>query len=301
MAFNVKHRPKEFSEFFGNVPTIKSLDGVLKSRDKPHAFFFSGPSGCGKTTLARIIVNKLGCNLNDLHEINMGNNRGIDTAREIINGVYFMPLYGDVKVYLLDECHKSTLDFQNALLKIVEEPPAHVYFIFCTTEPDKVIETIKNRCACYSVSKLSPKRIKKLITSVCEKENIDLDEDQIKEIAKISLGLPRQAVLILEQIKDLPSEDIIEAIQSYTEKDKTDIKRLCRALLEKKNWKIISKIISGLDVEPETIRRAVLGYMSAVLLNKNEIQAVVVIENFADNFYSSGKAGLVLACYESIT
>jgi DNA polymerase III subunit gamma/tau len=300
MALNIKYRPKTFKQFFGNSPTVKSLQGILEKEEKPHAFFLSGPSGCGKTTLSRIIANELECNENDLHEINMSNNRGIDTARDIISKAFFKPLYGKTKVYLLDESHRATVDFQNALLKIVEEPPEHAYFIFCTTEPEKIIETIKNRCACYQVALLPLKRIKKLLEYVCEKEKISIGEKHLKQISIASAGSPRQALLILEQVRNLEPENISKSIRSYAEKDKADIKKLCQALLQKKSWKIVSAVIKNIEAEPETIRRAVLGYMSAVMLNLENEQAVIVIENFANNFYDSGKAGLVLACYESI-
>ncbi|MGD8707128.1 MAG: AAA family ATPase [Nitrosopumilaceae archaeon] len=300
MALDKKYRPGNWDDFYGNIPTVKSLKAVISKDDPPHSYFFSGPPGCGKTTLARILTNELECHVNDLREINMGNNRGIDTAREIINNVYFQPMYGKTKVYLLDEVHKSTSEFQNAMLKIVEEPPEHVYFVFCTTEPERVINTIKSRCACYSVSLLPEKRIKKLLFSICEKENIELKEEYFDEIAKASAGSPRQALIILDQVKGVEEKYITKSIQKYSDRDAVDVKKLCRALLERRNWKVISKIIKGIEAEPETVRRAVLGYMAAVALNNSNSQAFIVIDNFQDNFFDSGKAGLVLACYSSL-
>lgn len=300
MAFNLKYRPQTFKEFMGNSATVRSLQAVLQTKEKPNAYFFSGPSGCGKTTLARIIAKELDCNENDIREYNMSNNRGIDTAREIISNLPFRPLYGQTKVYILDEVHKATPEFQNALLKAVEEPPEHAFFIFCTTEPNKVIKTIKNRCACFELYSLSVKTLMKIISSIADKEKIKLEEKHIKQIANVAHGSPRQATIILEQVKGIDTKHIMKFIKSYQADDERETIELCRALLNRNSWKTISPILKNMKAEPETIRRAILGYMSAVLLNGINEQAIIVIEAFSDNFYDSGKAGLILACYESI-
>jgi DNA polymerase III subunit gamma/tau len=300
MAFNLKYRPQNFDEFIGNSATVRSLKVVLQTKEKPNAYFFSGPSGCGKTTLARIIAKELECHENDIREYNMSNNRGIDTAREIISNLPFRPLYGQTKVYILDEIHKATAEFQNALLKAVEEPPEHVFFIFCTTEPNKVIKTIKNRCACFELYSLSCKVLMKIISAIADKEKIKLEEKHIKQIAKVANGSPRQATIILEQVKGVHTKHLMKSIKSYQADEERETIELCRALLNRNSWKTISPIIKNMKAEPESIRRAVLGYMSSVMLSGVNEQAIIVIEAFADNFYDSGKAGLILACYESI-
>lgn len=297
MASNIKFRPKDFDEFIGNKETVESLQAVLK--DPPHLFMFTGPSGCGKTTLARIISNKLGCADFDFKEINISDNRGIDTARDIIQTAYLKPMAGKTKVYMLEECHKATVEFQNAMLKIFEEPPSFVYFILTTTEPKKLIDTIHSRASTFSVNPLNPKRIKRIIDTVSEKEKITISSEVIEKIIKDCDGSPRKALVMYDQIKGLNKEAQLAAVLSI-EKNERAVIDLCRALLEKKSWNIISGILKGLDEEPEKIRRAVLGYASSILLNKDSKQAALIIDCFKDNYYDSGKAGLVYSCYQVI-
>ena len=155
MPLHIDYRPADFDEILGNEETIKSIKSILaRDEDRPHAWMFVGPSGCGKTTLARIVSAALGCppkinkaaNL-DFQEINTSDMRGIDTAREILKTMNFAPVNtaSKCRVYILDECHQATKDFQNSLLKALEDTPDHVYFLLCTTDPSKLLKTIKNR------------------------------------------------------------------------------------------------------------------------------------------------------------
>jgi len=123
---HIDYRPKTLKEMEGNRSTVDSLQAVLsRESDIPHAFLFSGSAGCGKTSLGRIVASELGCAPADFREIDTADFRGIDTIREIKNQARLKPLAGKVRVWLLDEFHKSTADAQNALLKILEEPPSH--------------------------------------------------------------------------------------------------------------------------------------------------------------------------------
>ena len=130
MPLHLDYRPKNLEELFGNKTTVNSLDAIIKREDDiPHAFLFAGPSGCGKTTLARIVAGALEVSDRDFVEINAANNRGIETARDILRTMGFKPVSGPVRVYLLDEVHMGTRDFQTALLKALEDTPSHVYFL----------------------------------------------------------------------------------------------------------------------------------------------------------------------------
>lgn len=297
MASNIRYRPKDFNEVVGNKETIESLQAILS--DPPHVFLFSGQAGCGKTTLARIVSDKLGCSEFDFKEINISDNRGIDTARDIIQSAHLKPMSGKVKVYLLDEVHKSTNDFQNALLKILEEPPSFVYFILCTTEPEKLIKTVRDRASMFSVSPLNSKKIKRIIDMICEKENIVISDEVIEKISQDSDGSPRKALVMFDQIKFLDEKSQMQAVMSIQKNEKTTIE-LCRALLNKSSWSVIADLIKNIDEEPEKIRRAVLGYASSVLLSKDNKQAALMIECFKDNYFDSGKAGLIYSCYQVI-
>lgn len=304
MAYNIEFRPKTFDEIIGNRDTVESLQSLLQQKDPPHTFLFSGLTGCGKTTLARIVANELGCSEYDLMEYNSANSRGIETARDIISQMNYKPLKGNIKIYLLDEVHKLTKDFQDAILKATEEPPNHVYFLMCTTEPEKLLKTLLNRCSRFEVHKLNIKMIMRLLDNVLTPRKIKIGIDVLEKIAEESEGIPRQALIMLQQIIDIKDESkAIKIIQSI----KTDQKQvidLCRALNDMKAWNQIAGIIKSIEAEPESIRRAVLGYFTTIALNAKDkklaLRASMIIENFADNYYDSGKAGLILSAFRSV-
>lgn len=299
---HIKYRPDKFSEMIGNKETVEGVQSLIASKERPHTYLLHGPSGCGKTSLSRIMSKEIGCHPNEIVEINISNNRGIDTARDIIDKTKLRPLYGPCRVYILDEVHKSTNEFQNALLKVLEEPPEHIYFILCTTEPEKLIKTVRNRCSTFSISPLSDKRIVRALEEICEKESLSVDLELLKTIAKESLGSMRSALVILDQVKDLKGDisEIIASVGIVTEENKTVIE-LCRRLSTPKvKWKSVAIVLKNLEEDPEKVRRAVLGYFSSVLLNEENPYAAHVIECFEDPFYNSGKAGLIKSCFMAI-
>jgi DNA polymerase-3 subunit gamma/tau len=306
---HLKYRPTNLEEIVGNKGVISSLKSVLDRKEgTPHAFLFSGPSGCGKTTLARIIKTNLGCSDVDYQEMNVANVRGIDTIREIAQNCTFAPYDGKVKIFLLDEAAKLTNDAQNALLKLLEDTPSHVYFILCTTDPEKLIKTIRTRCTTYQVQSLPDHDIRKLLSYVLKKERVeDFPEKAIAEICKTANGSPRQALVILDAVIDIQNDDeMLNSILDYNFSEKNAVD-LCKALLERQKWSVISGILKALlskDEEDkdadraEKIRYAVLGYMTSVLLSNDNDLAMTIIREFSDPFFNNGKAGLVGACYE---
>lgn len=299
MPLHIDYRPQNFEEIIGNNQTIDSLNSKLKQGDFPHALLFQGPSGCGKTTFARIIKNKLNCSDRDFIEINAANNRGIDTARDILNNIQYKPIDGPVTIIMIDEVGATIKTFQEALLKPLEEAPDHVYFILCTTDPQKLLITLRNRCSIFEVKKLTDKEMSELINWVITDCGVNLPNNIIELIIEQSDGCARQALVILDQIIDLEvdqMEDVIKEIHS----EEAQIKMLCQALLKNERWSEIAKIVKGLTQEPETIRRAVLGYMNVVLLNSGKEQAKIIIDAFLDPYYDSGKAGLTLSCWMSL-
>jgi DNA polymerase III subunit gamma/tau len=297
---NIDYRPVEFSEIVGNKMVVDTLTAFFERKSLPHTLLFTGSAGCGKTTFARIVCNKLDCSEEDTYEINMSNNRGIDTARDIIKNAYLKPMLGKVKVYIFDEVHKATNEFQNAMLKLLEEPPEHLYFILCTTDPSKLLKTVISRCTLFEVNTLGDTKMSKLLEEILLKKKSKLTRPVIQEIIKKAEGVPRDALIILDQVANLKSEEVQISAVKKIKLEESEVIELCRALLEGKKWKIVSGILKNLKAEPEQIRRAVLGYFTKVLLGDNQnnsVQAALVIDAFKGHVYDSGMAGVVLACY----
>ena len=295
----VKHRPKMFKEFYGNENTIKSLRTLCEREDMPHTILFTGPSGCGKTTLARILKSFLKCSDFDFTENNAADFRGIDSVRDILRQMQLAPMNSPCRIWLLDECHQLSKDAQHALLKALEDTPKHVYFILATTEPGKLLPTIKTRCVTFEVSELSFQEMEALLKKVAKSENVEVQQEVIEQIINDSLGSARRALSILDKILNLSPEDMLEAAKQQAANENEAID-LCRLLIGKKQWKDVAKVLQGIEQDPEQVRRVVLGYAQAVLLKSGQLQAYVVLTAFRQPFYDIGKPGLVLACYEAI-
>ncbi len=299
MSFHIDYRPDKLDEVQGNKAIVTTIASMLESNELPHVIMFDGKSGCGKTTLARIIAKELNCQAQDLVEINSSNNRGIDTARDIMSSMKYLPTMGDCRVYIMDEFHQVTKDFSHSMLKALEDTPEHVYFILCTTEPNKLLKTIRNRCHSFTVTPLSSNRMTAYLNTICELEEVEVDKEILKLICEQADGSCRQSLILLEQVINLDDDEQEEFLQKV-KLSENEIIDLCRAIIQKKNWNVIAKILKGIEQEPEKVRYAVLGYCNSVLLNKGDAHTAFIIECFSEPFYNSGKAGLSLACYESV-
>lgn len=299
MEFYKKYRPKAFGTVIGNTETVGSLQNMLERKTLPHSILFHGPSGCGKTTLARILKRELKCNSLDFKELNCSDFRGIDTIRDIIRTMSLAPVGGDYRVWLLDEVHQLSKDGQNATLKMLEDTPNHVYFFLCTTDPQKLIKTIRTRCCEMPVRNLAVDELVKLQKRVKKREELDVSEEVLEDIASSSNGSARTALVLLDKISNLPKGQHETAIEAQLEEMNEAIE-LCRALIKKESWGRITNILKKLKTDPETVRWNVLGYARAVLLKKNSGQAYIVIDCFKEPFYNSKDAGLIAACYEAI-
>lgn len=303
MPLHIDFRPSLLEEVYGNDSIKISLESIFaREKDRPHAYLFSGPSGCGKTTFGRIIASLLKCSEEDLFEYNTANLRGIDTIREIDQNCKYAPMTGGVKVYILDEFHKTTKDFQNAFLKLLEDPPSHVYFVLCTTDPDQVIKTIHTRCTSYQVKPLLNSQMNKLLSDILISEGIeDFPSTVLNKIIEVSEGCPRQALVILDQIIDITDEKVaLNAIASFSG-DAHEIIDICRILIDKKSgskWAQIRIMLKTIDAEPETVRRAILGYFTNALLGTDSNDRIAeILGCFTDSWFNSGKGGMVQALY----
>jgi len=302
MALYHKHRPKTLDDIVGNKTTVLQIRTDFNKKEKPHAVLLVGPTGCGKTTIGRIIANMLDCKGNDLKELNAADWRGIDTIRDIRQQSQYKSLQSPCRVWLLDEAGVLTKDAQNAMLKLLEETPKHVYFILATTDPQKLINTLRGRCAEYSVAPLREAQMVRLLKSIVHKERKEVLESVIDTIVERSQGLPRNALQALGQVIDLPVEKQADAVKSYAETE-TQVKELCRGLFQHGTWQKISRLIKELQEQgedAENIRRAILGYCHYTLLNGDNVRAAIVMEHMIESFYYTGFPGLTFACYSII-
>jgi len=303
MPLHTKYRPSNFKTMIGNEAIIESLQNILErdEEDLTHSYLIDGPHGSGKTTLARIMAKELGAEKMAIHEVDSADFRGIDTIRDLRRKIQLKPLAGNRVVWILDECHKMTPDAQNALLKALEEPPPHVFFFLCTTDPQKLIKTIRSRCTTFSVSTLNETQTLKLLNRVVKRERKKVPEKVLKQIALDSLGHARDALTILDKIIDIKPENMLKLAKKTAAKENKAID-LCRALINGKNWPEVAKIIKGLDADGlEGTRQAVLGYCRNILLKGENNRAFFVMDIFIENnFFNTGMSGLVHACYEII-
>ena len=294
----LKHRPKTLDDIIGNKEIVDILKNQLKEKGNiPKSILFHGPTGCGKTTLGRIIATELGAKGADVKEVDAADFRGIDTIREIRRQSAYKPLESPCRVWILDECHKMSNDAQNALLKALEDTPKHIYYILCTTDPQKLIPTIRGRCSQLQVRQLTDKEMKILLRKVVKAEGETISKEVYDQITQDSQGHPRNALQILEQVLSV-NEDKRMQVAKRTAEVQSEIIQLCRALIQGASWKNVSTILNGLKTEdPEKIRRTVLGYCQAVLLKSENNTAAAIMEEFIEPFYNSGFPGVVFACY----
>jgi DNA polymerase III subunit gamma/tau len=296
----VKYRPQNLDEIIGNDATVIALKNELaKAKDRTHTFLFSGPKGTGKTTTARILAHELQAYSTDFKEVNAARDRGIASIREITSQCHYGPISLDskTKVYLFDEAHGLTKDASEALLKITEDGmPPHVYFIFATTNPEKLLPTLMDRCTVYKFRKLDRPEMMLLLKWVTGEEGITLYSEVIRKILGRAEGFPRKALSLLNQvIKVANKEEALELLEGFSfEEDTLD---LCRALFGPEPWSSVAKILKNLDEDVETVRLSILGYFAQILLNKGDKRAALIMNEFTTPLDRNGKSGLILNCF----
>ena len=223
LALYRRYRPETFAEVIGQDHVTEPLRAALANNRVNHAYLFSGPRGCGKTTSARILARSLNCELApiadpcgecrscvdlarggpgsiDVIEIDAASHGGVDDARDLREKAFFAPVASKYKVYIIDEAHMVTTQGFNALLKLVEEPPPHLRFIFATTEPEKVLPTIRSRTHHYPFRLIPPRLLSSYLSELCEKEGVAIEPAALPLVVRAGAGSARDTLSVLDQL-----------------------------------------------------------------------------------------------------
>lgn len=278
LALYRKYRPATFDDVLGQPETVALLEREIKEKTISHAYLFSGGRGTGKTTVARIFASTIGCNPADLYEMDAASNRGIDDIRALREAVRTMPFESPYKVYIIDEAHALTKDAWNALLKTLEEPPAHVIFIFATTDKDKVPDTIISRCQSFTFRNPTLDELKEFVLDIAKKEKVTLDSPSADIIALFGDGSYRDTLSVLEKVlvgaKNTPLDvDTVSRIVGAPTHDLVNRVLLAIESSDVSDGLSAIRTAKERDVDMEVYLRLILEKMRATLMLRYEKNA----------------------------
>ena len=270
-----KYRPETFADVRDQDHIVSVLEGAIKKGEIPHALLFSGTRGTGKTTLARIFASAIGTKPMDLYEIDAASNRGIDDIRELKEAVHTLPYESEQKVYIIDEVHMLTKEAFNALLKTLEEPPAHVVFILATTEVEKLLDTILSRCQVFTMRSPSRSVLATTVTDVAKKEGFELSPDAADLIAVAANGSFRDALGVTQKVIMASGDKIGDAdeVAAIIGAPKVaTMQALLSALHEKNTDAALTAIATAVatQVDMKLFARVLLEHIRAVMLVRNQ-------------------------------
>jgi DNA polymerase-3 subunit gamma/tau len=307
VPLHLKYRPQAWKEVLGQDQVVRSLEQALK-KSVPHAFLFVGPSGCGKTTLARILAGAVGSSPEGVMEVDGASlvgdagRTGSNAIRQLLENLRYRALAeSPIKFVILDECHALSKAAWQPLLKAVEEPPAHVYWALCTTEVDKVPQTIKTRCQTYNVRSVPPNDLFDYLEKIARKEKLSVDPDIIQACVKESGGSVRQALVNLNATRACADAREAQQLLAGMASNEGDVIKFVKMLVEGRlTWPAAVQHIEALvqTESAESVRLVTVNYTAKVLLGtKDERKAqklLAVLDAFDKPFYGNEKAAPLL-------
>lgn len=299
---HVKYRPTRLEDVLGQDRVTRAIEQTLTGKTAT-SFLFTGPSGCGKTTLARIVAARVGCD--QPREIDAASFTGVDAMRDVARLALFKPLGGGATAIIVDECHRLSGQAWDALLKIIEEPPEGVYWLFCTTVPEKVPKTIQTRCATFNLRELGADELAVLLDEVCGQEGVSPSPGIIDICAERADGSPRQALVFLAKVWECESrKDAAKLLQVADDAEDNPAILLCRALMNGEPWEqLMAAVKSCKGMQAESVRIIVCAYFEKVAVGAKDENskklglALMVLRAFAAPYpgHISGLYPIVLS------
>jgi DNA polymerase III gamma/tau subunit len=298
MSLHTKHRPAKFGDVIGQADAVASLELVLKDK-RAHSFIFTGPSGVGKTTLARILANNLAegqATVANIDEIPAADHTGVDAMRALVTRTLYRAVGASpVKAIIIDEAHRLSGAAWDVLLKPIEEPPKHVFYMFCTTNPGKIPRTILTRCLKFDLKPVAEDLLLDLLGRTARAEKLTVDDEVLEAIAEGAGGSPRQALIYLEQCQYCETANEARRLMRSALQMKEPVD-LARLLIGRRtaDWCAAVKIVHAMEnVDAETVRIVVVNYIAGALArskSSNEARSLLrVLDCFKDVYNSTDK------------
>ncbi len=246
-----RYRPEDFDEVVGHDLVLRGLQRAISQAGPPKSYLFTGVAGLGKTTLARIVAKALEC---EPVEIDAASNSGVDDMRNLVELGNHVSITGaGRRMFIIDECHALSKPAWQAILKMLEEPPDHLFLALCTTELQKVPETIQTRCYHTQLKPIPPGDLEQLLTAVAEAEGWDVDNDVMATVVQAATGQPRKALSMLEAVHDVGSREEVKRVLSLID-DSDPVFELCKLVMAGKGWDLVQKQMARVD--PDSFQQA---------------------------------------------